>query len=97
MAQGTAMGRGESGRGAEDRHGLGHAGGAFLSGIDETLRSRGAPVQRLLCAVMMALLALARLPGGGYACQTAMFAVLLRLGFCVPAAFVGGVAGFAGS
>ena len=97
MAQGTAMGRGESGRGAEDRHGLGHAGGAFLSGIDETLRSRGAPVQRLLCAVMMALLALARLPGGGYACQTAMFAVLLRLGFCVPAAFVGVVAGFAGS
>ena len=42
-----------------------------------------------------ALLTAARLPGGGYCCQAAMFAVLLRLGFVVPAAFAGVMIGFA--
>lgn len=68
---------------------------AFLTGIERTLRNRGTPVQRVLCAAMMAVLAAARLPGGGYACQSAMFAVLLRLGFCVPAGFIGVMGGFA--
>ena len=67
----------------------------FLQGIARTLRVRGTLVQRMLCAALMALLTGARLPGGGYACQMAMFAVLLRLGFCVPAAFAGIMAGFA--
>ncbi|MEE0299138.1 MAG: hypothetical protein UD963_07600, partial [Christensenellales bacterium] len=44
---------------------------------------------------MMALLSMAELPGGGYCCQSAMFAVLLRQGFCVPAAFAGVMMGFA--
>lgn len=34
-------------------------------------------------------------PGGGYCCQGAMFAVLLRQGFCVPAGFAGVMLGFA--
>ena len=68
---------------------------ALLGGISDTLRDTGTPVARLLCAGMMAALTAARLPGGGYACQTAMFAVLLRLGCCVPAAFLGLMAGFA--
>ncbi len=67
----------------------------LFSGIEDTLRSRGKPAQRALCAALMALLAAARLPGGGYCCQLAMFAVLLRLGFCVPSAFAGVLAGFA--
>ena len=64
----------------------------FLEGIGGALRVRGTAMQRVLCALMMALLTAARLPGGGYACQTAMFAVLLRLGCCVPAAFSGRLA-----
>ena len=66
----------------------------FFSGIEDTLRARGRPVQRVLCAAMMAVLTAARLPAGGYACQCAMFAVLLRLGFCVPSAFAGVLGGF---
>ena len=69
--------------------------GGFLSGIERTLRERGTLVQRILCAAMMALLSMAQLPGGGYCCQSAMFAVLLRQGFCVPAAFAGIMMGFA--
>lgn len=68
--------------------------GGFLSGIERTLRERGTWVQRILCAAMMALLSMAELPGGGYCCQSAMFAVLLRQGFCVPAAFAGVMMGF---
>ena len=67
----------------------------FLAGIERTLRMRGTLVQRVLCAAMMAALSFARLPGGGYCCQGAMFAVLLRQGFCVPAGFVGVMLGFA--
>lgn len=67
----------------------------FAGGIVYALRSRGTLSQQALCFLLMALLAPASLPGGGYACQTAMFAVLLRLGFCVPAAFAGVLAGFA--
>lgn len=89
MAQGTISVDNQGRRGI--RGGL----DAFLSGIDGTLRSRGTPAQRALCTAMMALLTGVQLPGGGYACQTAMFAVLLRLGFCVPAAFAGVMAGFA--
>jgi len=66
----------------------------LLAGIADTLRDTGSVYARALCAVMMAVLTAARLPGGGYACQTAMFAVLLRLGYCVPAAFCGVMAGF---
>ena len=69
----------------------------FLDGIADTLRMRGTLSQRLLCLVMMALLTGVRLPGGGYCCQAAMFAVLLRLGFCVPAAFAGVAVGFGAS
>lgn len=69
-------------------------GGAFFAGIDRTLRARGAPMARVLCALMMALLTGARLPGGGFACQAAMFAALLRMGFAVPPAFAGVAAGF---
>lgn len=68
--------------------------GRFLSGIERTLANHGTPAQRVLCAVMMAVLTAAKLPGGGYACQCAMFAVLLRQGFCVPAAFAGMMGGF---
>jgi len=68
---------------------------AFLGGIGDTLASRGTLPQRFLCMLMMALLTAARLPGGGYCCQIAMFAVLVRLGFCVPSAFAGAVLGFA--
>ena len=71
--------------------------GGFLSGIAGSMRIRGTLSQRMLCALLMALLTPAALPGGGFACQTAMFAVLLRLGFCVPAAFAGVLCGFAGS
>lgn len=67
----------------------------FLAGIERTLRARGTWVQRALCAAMMAALSFTRLPGGGYCCQGAMFAVLLRQGFCVPAGFVGVMMGFA--
>lgn len=66
----------------------------FLFAIGETLHIRGTAAQRVLCALMMALLTGAQLPGGGYCCQLAMFAVLLRLGFLVPAAFAGMMAGF---
>lgn len=58
--------------------------GGFLSGIERTLRERGTWVQRILCAAMMALLSMAELPGGGYCCQSAMFAVLLRQGSVSP-------------
>ena len=67
----------------------------FLFGIERTLRERGTLIQRVLCAAMMALLSMAQLPGGGYCCQSAMFAVLLRQGFCVPAAFAGVMMGLA--
>ncbi len=70
--------------------------GGFLQGIERTLARRGTLAERVLCALMMALLASAALPGGGYACQTAMFAVLVRLGYCVPAAFAGVLAGAVG-
>ena len=66
----------------------------FLDGIEDSLEEMGTPLQQLLCALMLALLGMARLPGGGYACQTAMFAVMLRLGFCVPAAFAGVMGAF---
>ena len=66
----------------------------FLAGIERTLDVRGTLMQRVLCALMMAVLSGAVLPGGGYCCQAAMFAVLLRQGFCVPAAFLGVAAGF---
>ena len=66
----------------------------FLEGIEWTLRTRGTALQRVLCAAMMAALTGAELPGGGYACQLAMFAVLLKRGLLVPAAFVGMMAGF---
>jgi len=67
---------------------------AFYEAIAGTLDRRGTAAQRVLCITMMAVLTGARLPGGLYACQTAMFAVLLRQGFCVPAAFAGAAAGF---
>ena len=67
---------------------------ALLSGIGATLEHRGTLVQRALCLLLLALLAPARLPLGGYACQIAMFAALLRLGFCVPSAFAGVIGGF---
>ena len=73
----------------------GNIGSGFLAGIERTLRMRGTLVQRMLCAAMMAILSFARLPGGGYCCQGAMFAVLLRQGFCVPAGFAGVMLGFA--
>ena len=66
----------------------------FLEGIEWTLRTRGTAMQRVLCAAMMAVLTGAKLPGGGYACQLAMFAVLLRRGLLVPAAFAGMMTGF---
>lgn len=66
-----------------------------LSGIERTLQNRGTAAQRALCLLMMALLAQCRLPGGGYACEAAMFAVLLRQSVCVPAAFAGAAVGFA--
>lgn len=71
------------------------AAGGLLAGIDETLRARGTPVQRALCLLLTAALTAARLPGGGYACQCAMFAVLVRQGFCVLPAFAGAMGGFA--
>ncbi len=73
----------------------GNIGSGFLAGIERTLRMRGTLVQRILCAAMMAILSFARLPGGGYCCQGAMFAVLLRQGFCVSAGFAGVMLGFA--
>ena len=67
----------------------------FFEGIALTLERRGTISQRILCAAMMAILSLTRLPGGGYCCQAAMFAVLVRLGFVVPSAFAGVMIGFA--
>ncbi len=67
----------------------------MTAAIGETLRDGGNAMQGVLCAVMMALLSFAALPGGYYCVQTAMFAVLVRLGFCVPAAFAGAALGFA--
>ena len=69
--------------------------GCFLDGIEQTLRRRGTALQRVLCALMMAILTFVRLPGGGYCAQAAMFAVLLRLGFVAAPAFGGLLAGFA--
>ena len=73
----------------------GNMGNGFLVGIERTLRMRGTLIQRVLCAALMAVFSFVRLPGGGYCCQGAMFAVLLRQGFCVPAGFAGVMAGFA--
>ena len=67
----------------------------LFDGIEHTLKDTGTPLQRLLCAVLLALMTKAAFPGGGYCCQAAMFAVLLRLGICVPSAFLGVVIGFA--
>ena len=53
----------------------------LFEGIAATLRNRGRISQRVLCFIMLLLLTRARLPLGGYCCQVAMFAVLLRLGF----------------
>ena len=83
LAQGTMVMRG------------GKAENGFLAGIERTLRMRGTWAQRLLCAAMMAVLSFTRLPGGGYCCQSAMFAVLLRQSFCVSAGFAGVMLGFA--
>lgn len=83
----------ENARESEDNR---NAGG-FLDGIAGAMRMRGTLVQRMLCALLLAMMTPAVLPGGGYACQTAMFAVLLRLGFCVPAAFAGVLLGFIGA
>ena len=83
LAQGTMVMRG------------GKAENGFLAGIERTLRMPGTWAQRLLCAVMMAVLSFTRLPGGGYCCQSAMFAVLLRQSFCVSAGFAGVMLGFA--
>ncbi|MDO4741315.1 MAG: hypothetical protein Q4A66_11650, partial [Eubacteriales bacterium] len=66
----------------------------FFGGIAGTLKESGTPAQRILCAMMMAVFALARLPGGGYCAQAAMFAVLLHLGFAASSAFIGVLAGF---
>lgn len=63
--------------------------------IGESLRWRGSLGEKALCAGMMLLLSLAALPGGYYCVQTAMFAVLVRQGLCVPAAFTGMAAAFA--
>lgn len=68
---------------------------AFFAAIADTLALRGTAAQRVLCMAMMALLTGVRLPGGLYCCQAAMFAVLLRQGFCVVPAFAGAVIGFA--
>ena len=88
MAQSAATGYEASREEDRERTGL-------LAGIERTLRNRGTAAQRVLCLLLMALLAPANLPGGGYACQAAMFAVLLRQGFCVPFAFAGVAVGFA--
>lgn len=80
--------------GAQKRSPLAHAAQAFLDGIADTLRAGGTFSQRVLCLLLMALLTGVQLPGGGYCCQMAMFTVLLRLGFCVPAAFAGVAIGF---
>lgn len=66
----------------------------LVEGIARTLRDTGTALERLFCLVLLALLTFAALPGGGYCCQAAMFAVFVRLGFCVPAAFLGIVTGF---
>lgn len=79
---------------AEERDGLRRTADGFLKGISQTLHIRGTIMQRVLCTALLALLTPAQLPGGGYCCQAAVFAVLLRLGFCVPAAFVGVAIGF---
>ena len=63
--------------------------GRLLQGIEDTLRESGSPMERLLCAGLTAALSGAALPGGGCCAQAAMFAVLLRLGYCVPAGFAG--------
>ena len=78
-----------------DEHEAPCAQGSFLGGISGSIRISGTWPQRILCALLFVLLTPAALPGGGYACQTAMFAVLLRLGFCVSAAFAGVLGGFA--
>ena len=78
----------------EQRSGMAGAAMSLLSGIEGTLRDGGTAPQRVLSILLLALLGAARLPGGGYCCQTAMFAVLLRQGFCVPSAFAGVAAGF---
>ena len=79
----------------EKRTPLSRAADAYFEVIAGTLERRGTAAQRILCMVMMAVLTGAQLPGGLYACQAAMFAVLLRQGFCVPAGFAGAAAGFA--
>lgn len=66
----------------------------FLCGIARSLERRGSLIQRLLCIGMMAILSFVRLPGGGYCCQVAMLAVMIRQGFLVLSAFFGVVIGF---
>ena len=77
------------------RGALPRAAEAFFEAIAGTLAHRGTAAQVVLCMAMMAVLTGARLPGGLYCCQTAMFAVLLRQGYCVAGAFAGVIAGFA--
>jgi len=67
----------------------------FIDGIARTLEYRGTFSQKILCLGVTALLSLVQLPGGGYCCQAAMFAVLVRLGCLVPCAFAGVLLGFA--
>ncbi|MBR5289242.1 MAG: SpoIIE family protein phosphatase [Clostridia bacterium] len=66
----------------------------LTAAIGDTLRDGGNAMQRVLCAAMMFLLSFAALPGGYYCVMTAMFAVLVRLGFCVPSAFAGAAIGY---
>jgi len=80
--------------GGQDRTESPSAAAVFLNGIADTLRRKGTLSQRVLCMALLALLTGAQLPGGGYCCQAAMFAVLLRLGFCVPSSFLGVAIGF---
>ena len=58
----------------------GNIGSGFLAGIERTLRMRGTLVQRMLCAAMKEFLSFERLADGGYWCQGAVLAVLLREG-----------------
>lgn len=81
--------------GEERKGAMARAADLFFDAIAGTLSLRGNMAQRVMCMTLMAVLGGARLPGGLYACQTAMFAVLLRQGFCVPAGFAGVLVGFA--
>ncbi|MBQ7785992.1 MAG: SpoIIE family protein phosphatase [Clostridia bacterium] len=67
----------------------------FIDSIAKTLEHRGRLSQKILCLAITALFSLVQLPGGGYCCQAAMFAVFVRLGLLVPSAFFGVLLGFA--